>query len=100
MHVQEPVDRILHIRGAIELRRKEIGMATRTNAQEEKIETLRSVMNVIAIVDLGTPRRPPSQRSFELRSLLPAIGEADADGWDVFLDTARRTNPKRTLDTR
>ena len=58
-------------------------MATRTNAQEERLATLRSVMNVIAILDQSAPRRAASNNGFDLRALLPPLSEHDADeNWD------------------
>jgi hypothetical protein len=60
-------------------------MATRTNAQEERLATLQSVMNVIAILDQSTPRRAAPNNGFDLRSLLPSVTEPDADDyWDNF----------------
>ena len=66
-------------------------MATRTNAQEEKIETLRSIMNVIALLDQGVPRSSP-HREFSLRSLLPVSSDesGETDDWDGFLDVTAR----------
>jgi hypothetical protein len=64
---------------------RQAGMATRTNAQEERLATLRSVMNVIAILDQSAPRRADQQRGFDLRPLLRQISDHDAEeSWDEF----------------
>jgi hypothetical protein len=60
-------------------------MATRTNAQEERLATLRSVMNVISILDQTSPRRAEQRHGFDLRPLLPQLSETDGDqSWDEF----------------
>ena len=60
-------------------------MATRTNAQEERLATLRSVMNVIAILDQSASLRADQQRGFDLRPLLRQISNHDTeDSWDEF----------------
>jgi hypothetical protein len=61
------------------------GMATRTSAHEERLATLRSVMNVIAILDQTSPRRAAERNGFDLRSLVPMDWACDADeSWDEF----------------
>lgn len=61
-------------------------MATRMNAQEERLATLRSVMNVIALLDQSSPQRARPHQGFDLRPLAPLreTGEHD-DSWDAFL---------------
>ena len=66
-------------------------MATRTNAQEERIATLRSVMNVIAILDQTSPRRAASNNGFDLRPLGPRFEFCELDeSWDDFLPSVPR----------
>jgi hypothetical protein len=61
------------------------GMATRTSAHEERLATLRSVMNVIAILDQTSPRRAAQRNGFDLRPLVPMEWVSDADeSWDEF----------------
>ena len=60
-------------------------MATRTNAHEERLATLRSVMNVIAILDRSASRRAAQNNGFDLRALLPTNWIAETDeSWDEF----------------
>ena len=61
------------------------GMATRTNANEERLATLRSVMNVIAILDQSASRRAAHNNGFDLRALIPTnwIFETE-ESWDDF----------------
>jgi hypothetical protein len=71
-------------------------MATRTSAQEERIATLRSVMNVIAILDQTSPRRAAPNHGFDLRPLLPRFDDSGNDDcWDDFQFPA----PQRTRGT-
>jgi hypothetical protein len=68
-------------------------MATRTSAHEERLATLRSVMNVIAILDQTSPRRAVQGNGFDLRSLVPMEWTSDSDeNWDDFRITV--THPK------
>ena len=68
-------------------------MATRTNAQEERLATLRSVMNVIAILDQTSPRRAAQRHGFDLRPLMPPISAAEGDeNWDEFWRTGRQAS--------
>jgi hypothetical protein len=61
------------------------GMATRTSAHEERLATLRSVMNVIAILDQTSPRRAAVRNGFDLRPLVPIEWMGDTDeNWDEF----------------
>ena len=62
-------------------------MATRTDAQEERIATLRSVMNVIAMLDGETPRRSTLPEAVYLRALLPRAIDHDPldDPWGEYL---------------
>lgn len=65
-------------------------MATRLNAHEERLATLRSVMNVIAILDHSTPERARPNRGFDLRPLVPVHeSEAAEESWDELLFPAR-----------
>lgn len=67
-------------------------MATRTNAHEERLATLRSVMNVISILDQQSPRRVSANRGIDLRPLLPALGFAESDeSWDEFWAVSRNS---------
>jgi hypothetical protein len=66
------------------------GMATRTSAHEERLATLRSVMNVIAILDQTSPRRAAQRNGFDLRPLVPMEWVSDADeSWDEFRIAAK-----------
>ena len=60
-------------------------MATRINAHEERLATLNSIMNVIAILDLSSPRRSVSDRWIDVRALMPVVeNEADVeDEWTL-----------------
>jgi hypothetical protein len=61
------------------------GMATRTSAHEERLATLRSVMNVIAILDQTSSRRAVRNNGFDLRALMPFTwATAEEDSWDEF----------------
>jgi hypothetical protein len=67
------------------IRERTAGMATRTNAHEEQLATLRSVMNVIAILDQSASRRAAQNNGFDLRALIPSNWATDADeSWDDF----------------
>jgi len=60
-------------------------MATRTNAHEERLATLRSVMNVIAILDQSASRRAARNNGFDLRALIPSNWAIETDeSWDDF----------------
>ena len=60
-------------------------MATRINAHEERLATLRSVMNVIAILDQSAPRRAAKNNGFDLRALFPSNWATETDeSWDDF----------------
>lgn len=66
-------------------------MATRINAHEERLATLNSIMNVIAILDMGAPRRSVSDRWIDLRALMPSV-EHDSEidePWDQFFARPR-----------
>ena len=64
-------------------------MATRTNAHEERLATLRSVMNVIAILDQTSSRRAARNNGFDLRALLPFSWTTDTEeSWDDFRPAA------------
>ena len=66
-------------------------MATRMNVQEERLATLRSVMNVIAILDRSSSARAQCNRGFDLRPLLPPLENgAYDDSWDEFLHPSSR----------
>ena len=62
-------------------------MSMKTNAHEERAATLKSAMNVIAMLDQGTPRRSTAVREFDLRPLVPSCETqlADDDGWEPFV---------------
>ena len=60
---------------------------TITNAQEERLATLRSVMNVIAILDQVSPERASAKHGFDLRPFRPAPRRTD-ESWDEFWLTA------------
>ena len=66
-------------------------MAVRTDAQEERIATLRSVMNVIALLDGEAPRRRTMPEAVDLRALLPLAFELDSSEgpWAEFLAQSR-----------
>ena len=66
-------------------------MAARTDAQEERIATLRSVMNVIALLDAEAPRRRTMPEAIDLRALLPLAFELDPgeDPWAESLAQSR-----------
>jgi len=69
-------------------------MATRTSAHEERLATLRSVMNVIAILDQSSPRRAAQHNGFDLRALLPTDWTSEADeSWDDFRHPAPGGRP-------
>jgi hypothetical protein len=60
-------------------------MATRINAREEKLATMRSVMNVIAALDHDKPPRPYQRRPIDFRGFLHAqAGDLD-DEWTEAL---------------
>ena len=60
-------------------------MATRTNANEERLATLRSVMNVISILDQSASRRAVQNNGFDLRALIPLGWATEGDeSWDEF----------------
>lgn len=65
-------------------------MSNRTNAQEEKIATLQSVMNVIAILNQSKANSRFGGREFDLRPLLPVVDPQtfDDEGWNSFLTTS------------
>lgn len=63
-------------------------MALRTDAQAERIATLRSVMNVIALLDAEPPRRSALSEAVDLRALLPwplATETNDDDPWSKVM---------------
>ena len=67
-------------------------MAVRTSAMEERIATLRSVMNVIALLDGETPRHSSLPEAVDLRALLPRSFDQDAsdDPWaELMLEQVR-----------
>ena len=66
-------------------------MAIRSDAQEERIATLRSVMNVIALLDGEAPRRRTLPEAVDLRALLPVAPDLDPgqDPWVEFLAQPR-----------
>ena len=69
-------------------------MAVRTDQQAERIATLRSVMNVIALLDGETPRRSALPEVLDLRALLPRSLECDCgdDPWAAVLVQPRLEN--------
>jgi hypothetical protein len=79
---------------------KEAGMATRTNAQEERLATLRSVMNVIAILDQVSPERATARHGFDLRPLLPRAETETDESWDEFWLTAGHRDAVLNSDRR
>lgn len=76
-------------------------MATRLNAQEERLATLRSAMNVIAILDQSTPERARPNHGFDLRPLLPVVEFEDADeSWERFPPSAEQDSEARSKGVR
>lgn len=76
-------------------------MASRLNAQEERLATLRSVMNVIAILDHSAPERARPNHGFDLRPLLPPLQSEGVDeSWDDYLFPARQLSGSRRPRTR
>jgi hypothetical protein len=68
-------------------------MAVRTDAQEERIATLRSVMNVIALLDGEGARRGTLPEAVDLRALLPLTVDQDSeDPWFSYLARPRPGN--------
>lgn len=70
-------------------------MATRVNAHEERLATLNSIMNVIAILDMGAPRRSVTDRWIDVRALMPVV-DADQsvdESWDGFAARAVSAGP-------
>ena len=65
-------------------------MATRLNAREEKIATLRSIMNVISILDQEHPRQSGRPLEVDLRALLlaPAFAADEIWGREPLLNAA------------
>ena len=67
------------------MRGRAAGMAIRTDANEERLATLRSVMNVIAILDQSASRRSAQNNGFDLRSLIPTDWATETEeSWDDF----------------
>ena len=61
-------------------------MSTRTNLHEEKAATLKSVMNVIGMLDQGSPQRATVLRTLDLRPLLPDFDSCHEDeSWEPFI---------------
>ncbi len=62
-------------------------MATRLNGHEERLATLNSVMNVLAVLERSHPRRSVADRWLDLGLSLPAF-DAPLSGeewWDTFV---------------
>jgi hypothetical protein len=67
------------------MRNRTASMATRTNAHEEQLASLRSVMNVISILDQSSSRRAAQNNGFDLRALIPTTWATETDeSWDDF----------------
>lgn len=61
-------------------------MSTRTNIHEEKAATLQSVMNVIGMLDQGSPQRSTVLRTLDLRPLFPDFDSLHEDeSWEPFI---------------
>jgi hypothetical protein len=85
VHYADIVDRMQMPAKHVFIQERTAGMATRTSAHEERLATLRSVMNVIAILDQTSPRRAAQRNGFDLRPLVPMEWVSDADeSWDEF----------------
>ena len=68
-------------------------MAVRTDAQEERIATLRSVMNVIALLDGEGARRGTQPEAIDLRAMLTlAVDQDSEDPWFSYLGRTRPAN--------
>ena len=71
-------------------------MATRLNTHEERLATLRSVMNVIAILDQSAPERARSNNGFDLRCLLAPVESEEIDeSWQQLQLPARQRSSVR-----
>jgi len=66
-------------------------MATRVNAHEERLATLHSIMNVIAILNVGSPRRSASDRWIDLRTLMPEVDSDTDEPWGQFVARPKQT---------
>ena len=78
------------------MRERAARMATRTNAHEERLATLQSVMNVISILDQSASRRAAQNNGFDLRALIPTTWATETDeSWDDF----RLPAPARRIGT-
>ncbi|MDQ2682764.1 MAG: hypothetical protein M3Y37_04495 [Chloroflexota bacterium] len=67
-------------------------MATRLNGHEERLATLTSVMNVIAVLEQSHPRRSVADRWLDLRMSLPAFDtpRPGDESWDHFAMDPRK----------
>ena len=72
-------------------------MATRLNGHEERLATLNSVMNVLAVLEQSHPRRSVADRWLDLRMSLPAVEgpQTGDESWDDFAMDSRTPHASR-----
>jgi len=69
-------------------------MATRINAKDEKLATLRSIMNVIAVLDQDHPPRAVQDRAIDIRGLIDSGTQGTDEPWPLeWLHLSHRPVP-------